>query len=194
MIDLSGKSAVVTGGSRGIGRAIALRLAQQGADVALQLPGQAAAAAERRGGHRGARAGEALAVQADVADQASASALIEAALGGLRAHRHPGQQRGHHPRRPHHAHEPEDWTDVIDTNLSGAFYATKAVTRPMLKARSGPHHQHHQRLRAGRPDGPGELLVGQGGAHRPDQGHGARAGQPRHHLQRRGARASSRRS
>ena len=55
MIDLSGKSAVVTGGSRGIGRAIVLRLAEQGADVAFSYKGNAAAAGETAGGHRGPR-------------------------------------------------------------------------------------------------------------------------------------------
>ena len=43
--------------------------------------------------------------------------------------------------------KPEDWTDVIATNLSGAFYAIKAVTRPMLKARSGRIVNITQRLR-----------------------------------------------
>ena len=55
MIDLSGKSALVTGGSRGIGKAIALRLAQQGADVAFSYRGNAAAAEDDGRRDRGAR-------------------------------------------------------------------------------------------------------------------------------------------
>ncbi|MDX6585480.1 MAG: 3-oxoacyl-[acyl-carrier protein] reductase, partial [Solirubrobacterales bacterium] len=79
MIDLSGKSAVVTGGSRGIGRAIALRLATQGADVAFSFKGNEAAAKETAAaieglGHR------ALPVQADISQPDAADVLIKAAL------------------------------------------------------------------------------------------------------------------
>ena len=136
MIDLSGRSAVVTGGSRGIGRAIALRLARQGADVCISYRGNADAAegllAEVRALGR-----EALAVQADAADPASGGALVEAALGAFGRIdilvNNAGITRDDLIMRM----KPEDWADVIATNLSGAFYAIKAVTRPMLKARSG---------------------------------------------------------
>ena len=76
----------------------------------------------------------------------------------------------------------EAWREVLETNLFGAFYMTKAVTRPMLKATRRPDHQHHLGVRPGRPDGPGELLVGEGRADRADQGDGARARLARHHL------------
>src|SRR3989304_3170233 len=110
MIDLSGKSAVVTGGSRGIGRAIALRLARQGADVAFSYRGNADAAAEtvRRVEALGRRA---LAIQGDVKEPETAEALVKTGL--------------------------DAWREVLETNLFGAFYMTKAVTRPMLKARAG---------------------------------------------------------
>jgi 3-oxoacyl-[acyl-carrier protein] reductase len=136
MIDLSGKSAVVTGGSRGIGRAIALRLAEQGADVCISYHGKHEAAAGvvaaiEATGRRG------LAVQADAAEQASASALIEAAAAAFGRIdilvNNAGITRDDLIMRM----KPEDWSDVIATNLSGAFFAIKAVTRPMLKARSG---------------------------------------------------------
>jgi 3-oxoacyl-[acyl-carrier protein] reductase len=136
MIDLTGKAAVVTGGSRGIGRAIALRLATQGADVCLSYRSGEAAAAEvvaaiEALGRRG------LAVQADASDQASANQLIEAALGTFGRIdilvNNAGITRDDLIMRM----KPEDWSDVIATNLSGAFFATKAVTRPMLKARAG---------------------------------------------------------
>jgi 3-oxoacyl-[acyl-carrier protein] reductase len=136
VIDLSGRTAVVTGGSRGIGRAIALRLAEQGADVCISYRGNSAAAAEvvaaiEAMGHT------AFGMQADAADQASAVALIAAALDAF-GHidilvNNAGITRDDLIMRM----KPQDWSDVIDTNLSGAFFAIKAVTRPMLKARSG---------------------------------------------------------
>ncbi len=136
MIDLTGRSAVVTGGSRGIGRAIALRLAEQGADVAFSYKGNAAAASETVAaieafGRRG------LAIQADVAQPESAEALIKEAIAVFAKVdilvNNAGITRDDLIMRM----TLDAWRDVIDTNLSGAFYATKAVTRPMLKARSG---------------------------------------------------------
>ena len=136
MIDLTGKSAVVTGGSRGIGRAIALRLAEQGADVAFSYKGNAEAAAETVAaiealGRRG------LAIQADVAQPDSADALIKEVLAVFAKVdilvNNAGITRDDLIMRM----SIDAWREVIDTNLSGAFYATKAVTRPMLKARSG---------------------------------------------------------
>jgi len=136
MIDLAGKSAVVTGGSRGIGRAIALRLATQGADVGISFRGNSEAAGEVVAAIE-ARGRRALAVQADASHQASATSLIEAALGAFGRIdilvNNAGITRDDLIMRM----KPEDWADVIATNLSGAFFAIKAATRPMLKARSG---------------------------------------------------------
>jgi 3-oxoacyl-[acyl-carrier protein] reductase len=136
MIDLSGKGAVVTGGSRGIGRAIALRLAEQGADVCISYRGNAGAAAEVRDGVE-AKGRRALAVQADAAAQASAGVLVEAALAAFGRIdilvNNAGITRDDLIMRM----GPEDWSAVIDTNLSGAFFAIKAVSRPMLKAKRG---------------------------------------------------------
>ena len=77
MIDLTGRSAVVTGGSRGIGRAIAVRLAQQGADVTFSYRGNAAAADETRLIIE-ALGRAALPVQADVVQPEAAEALMKA--------------------------------------------------------------------------------------------------------------------
>jgi 3-oxoacyl-[acyl-carrier protein] reductase len=136
LIDLSGKSAVVTGGSRGLGRAIALRLAHQGADVAFSYRGNEAAAKETASGVEEAGR-KALAVQADVTDPAAAEALIKAAIEAFGKVdilvNNAGITRDDLIMRM----SLEDWKDVLETNLFGAFYTIKAATRPMLKARSG---------------------------------------------------------
>jgi 3-oxoacyl-[acyl-carrier protein] reductase len=136
MIDLSGKSAVVTGGSRGIGRAIAVRLATQGADVAFSYRGNAAAAEETAAAIQ-ALGRRALPFQGDVTDPAAADALVKAALEAFGKVdilvNNAGITRDDLIMRM----SLEDWRDVLETNLFGAFYAIKAVSRPMLKARGG---------------------------------------------------------
>ncbi|OGN88402.1 MAG: 3-oxoacyl-[acyl-carrier-protein] reductase [Chloroflexi bacterium GWC2_73_18] len=135
-MDLSGKSAVVTGGSRGIGRAIVLRLAEQGADVAFSYRGNAEAAREVTAAVE-AMGRRALAVQADVTDPASAEALIGAAIEAFGKVdilvNNAGITRDDLIMRM----SPEAWREVLETNLFGAFYAIKAVLRPMLRARAG---------------------------------------------------------
>jgi len=136
MIDLTGKAALVTGGSRGIGRAISLRLAAQGADVAFSYHGNTLAADEVRAEieHLGRRA---LPVQADVADPEAADRLVKATLDAFGRIdilvNNAGITRDDLVMRM----SLDAWRDVIDTNLSGAFYTVKAAMRPMLKARGG---------------------------------------------------------
>ena len=136
MIDLTGKSAVVTGGSRGIGRAIVLRLATQGADVCFSYLGNAAAAQETVGAVEGlGRRG--LAVQADVTDPQAAETLIKSAIDTFGRVdilvNNAGITRDDLIMRM----TPEKWREVLETNLFGAFYTLKAVTRPMLRAKAG---------------------------------------------------------
>lgn len=136
MIDLSGRSAIVTGGSRGIGRAIALRLAIQGADIAISYRGNEAAAAKTVAAVE-ALGRRALAVQGDVKDPETADALVKATLDAYGKVdiliNNAGITRDDLIMRM----TPDLFREVLETNLFGAFYATKAVTRPMLKARSG---------------------------------------------------------
>ncbi|MDQ6796253.1 MAG: 3-oxoacyl-[acyl-carrier-protein] reductase [Chloroflexota bacterium] len=136
MIDLSGKSAVVTGGSRGIGRAIVLRLATQGADVAFSYKGNEAAA--RATAAEVEKLGrKAVPMQGDATDPAAAEALVKAALEAFGKVdilvNNAGITRDDLIMRM----SPEAWREVLETNLFGAFYAIKAVTRPMLKAKGG---------------------------------------------------------
>jgi 3-oxoacyl-[acyl-carrier protein] reductase len=136
MIDLSGKTALVTGGSRGIGRAIALRLATQGADVAFTYRGNAAAAAETVAAIE-ALGRRALAIQGDARAPATADGVVKAVLEAFGRIdilvNNAGVTRDDLIMRM----TEEAWLEVIETNLSGAFWMTKAVTRPMLKARAG---------------------------------------------------------
>ncbi len=136
MIDLSGKSAVVTGGSRGIGRAICLRLAEQGADVVFSYRGNETAAAATAAAIEGLGR-RAIAFQGDVTDPLAAEALVKAALEAFGKVdilvNNAGITRDDLIMRM----DLEAWRSVLETNLFGAFYTTKAVTRSMLKARGG---------------------------------------------------------
>ncbi len=136
MIDLSGKVALVTGGSRGIGRAISLQLAEVGADVAVNYRGGEAAAQEvveaiQRMGRR------AIAVQANVSDAGAVQAMIKQVteeLGGLHiVVNNAGITRDNLMMRM----KEEEWDEVIDTNLKGAFNVIKASQRSLLKSRYG---------------------------------------------------------
>jgi 3-oxoacyl-[acyl-carrier protein] reductase len=136
MIDLTGKTALVTGGSRGIGRAIAIRLAEQGADVAFTYKGNASAAAEAVSLVE-AQGRRAVAIQGDASRVETAEAVVKAVLETFGKIdilvNNAGVTRDDLMMRMSEA----AWREVLETNLFGAFYMTKAVTRPMLKARSG---------------------------------------------------------
>ncbi|NOZ04783.1 MAG: 3-oxoacyl-[acyl-carrier-protein] reductase [Chloroflexi bacterium] len=136
MIDLTGKTAIVTGGSRGIGRAIALQLARQGADIVVNFQSSAQAAEEvvsliKDMGR------EAIAVQADVRQMDDAQRLIKETLTAFKRIdilvNNAGTTRDGLLLRM----SEDDWDIVLDTNLRGAFHCTKAVMRTMMKQRSG---------------------------------------------------------
>jgi len=136
MIDLTGKTAIVTGGSRGIGRAIALRLATQGADVCFSYVSNADAA-RATAAEIEALGRRAVAVQADVSDADAADTLVKTTLDELGKVdilvNNAGITRDDLIMRM----SVDDWRAVLETNLFGAFWMVKAVTRPMLRARSG---------------------------------------------------------
>ena len=131
-----GKTAIVTGGSRGIGRGIALKLAEGGANVVITFAGNEAAANETVSEMEkfGVKA---KAVQADAADPASAAGVVAAAveLGGSVdiLVNNAGITRDNLMMRM----KDEEFDAVIDTNLKGVFSMMKAVTKPMMKARYG---------------------------------------------------------
>lgn len=129
-------AALVTGGSRGIGRAISLELARLGAPVAVNYAGRADAAREVVELITAA-GGRAVAIQANVADADEAQRLVaeaEAALGpvGILVNNAGITRDGLLLRM-----KEEDWNLVLSTNLTGIFHCTQAVLRGMLKRRSG---------------------------------------------------------
>ena len=131
------KRAVVTGGSRGIGRAICLALAGEGAAVAVNYAGSAQAAQSTVEECLRLGAADAFAYQADVADEAQAAALVNEAVtrwgGGDILVNNAGITRDDLIMRLSR----EDFDAVLDTNLKGAFHCVKAACRPMMKQRFG---------------------------------------------------------
>jgi len=124
---LEGKTALVTGASRGIGRAIASELAQAGASVVVGYR-SGKDEAESLATELGARA-----VQADVSSAADAARLVEEAGDVDVLVNNAGLTRDGLLARM----SDDDWRVVIETNLSSVFYTCRAVCRPMMKKRAG---------------------------------------------------------
>jgi 3-oxoacyl-[acyl-carrier protein] reductase len=124
---LEGKTALVTGASRGIGRAIASELATAGASVVIGYR-SGKGEAEALAGEIGARA-----VQADVSTAEDAARLVEEAGDLDILVNNAGLTRDGLLARM----SDDDWRTVIDTNLASVFYTCRAVCRPMMKKRAG---------------------------------------------------------
>jgi len=135
-MDFTGQVAIVTGGSRGIGRSVVRMLAARGARVAAGYLRREADAAETVAACAGA-AGEAMALQVDVRARDSVDALVAATLArwsridilvncaGIAAH------------APFADLSLEQWRDILATNLDGVYRTCKAVLRPMMRQRYG---------------------------------------------------------
>jgi 3-oxoacyl-[acyl-carrier protein] reductase len=136
-MSLEGRTALITGAGRGIGRATAIRLARAGARIAINYKGNEEAAAEaKRLVEQGG--GEATLIQGDVSVDGQAENVVKAALafGAGRLDilvNNAGITRDNLLVRM----SAEDWDAVVDLNLRGAFLVTKAAMRPMMKQKAG---------------------------------------------------------
>jgi 3-oxoacyl-[acyl-carrier protein] reductase len=135
-MNLEDKVAVVTGASRGIGRAIALELARRGASVVVNYNANADAAAEVVDAIR-AQGGQAIAVQADVGDFDQAARLIDTAIDTLGRIDILVNNAGTTRDQLLALMKEEDWDLVLCTNLKGVFNCCKAAARQMMRQRSG---------------------------------------------------------
>ena len=135
-MELKGEAALVTGGSRGIGRAVCLELARRGACVAVNYAGNAAAAEETVESCK-AMGVDAFSVQADVADAAACDAMVKEVLSrfgrlDILVNNAGITRDGLMPML-----KDADWDAVLDANLKGAFHCMRAAYRPMMKQKYG---------------------------------------------------------
>lgn len=133
---LKGKTAVVTGGTRGIGKAIVLELARQGADVAFTYAKSAeqAIALEEEIKNCGSKA---MAVQSDASDFNQSKQMIDSVIKNFGKVDVLVNNAGITRDKALMMMSEEDWRKVIDTNLNGVFNCTRAVIIPMMKQKGG---------------------------------------------------------
>jgi 3-oxoacyl-[acyl-carrier protein] reductase len=135
-MSLQGRTAVVTGASRGIGRAVALELARRGVRVVVNYH-QSAAAADEVVAEIQAAGGEAQAVQADVSDFAQAEALIKQAVASFGSLDILVNNAGTTRDMLIMMMPEDDWDIVLRTNLKSAFNCSKAAVKVMMRKRYG---------------------------------------------------------
>jgi 3-oxoacyl-[acyl-carrier protein] reductase len=135
-MNLEGKAALVTGASRGIGREIALELARQGANVAVNFSGSEARANEVVDEIK-ALGREAFAVKCDVSNAEQVAEMVKGTIDSFGKLDILVNNAGITKDNLLMRMKEEEWDDVININLKGVFLCTKAVTRQMMKQRVG---------------------------------------------------------
>lgn len=133
---LTGKNALVTGASRGIGRAIALELASHGANVVVNFAGNKEKAADVVTEIQEMNV-KSFAIQADVSKEEDVQAMVKEVIDQLGQIDILVNNAGITKDQLMMRMKVEDFQDVIETNLTGTFLCTKAVTRPMMRKRAG---------------------------------------------------------
>src|SRR5512132_910004 len=135
--DFKGRTALVTGASRGIGRAIALALARGGASVALNYAGNEGAAAEALKLVQEAGAPKAKLYRFDVADPTACAKAVEAIVADLGSLDVLVNNAGISLDQLVMRLKDDDWNRTLDVNLTSNFNLIRAVARPMMKAKKG---------------------------------------------------------
>ncbi|MFL6563081.1 MAG: 3-oxoacyl-ACP reductase family protein, partial [Bacillus sp. (in: firmicutes)] len=135
-MNLEGKAALVTGASRGIGREIALELARQGANVAVNFSGSEAKANEVVDEIK-TLGREAFAIKCDVSNSEEVAAMVKGTIDNFGKLDILVNNAGITKDNLLMRMKEEEWDDVININLKGVFLCTKAVTRQMMKQRVG---------------------------------------------------------
>ncbi|MGD1904606.1 MAG: 3-oxoacyl-[acyl-carrier-protein] reductase [Leptolyngbyaceae cyanobacterium] len=135
-VELQEQAAIVTGASRGIGRATAMALAASGVKVVINYA-RSSTAADEVVAQITEAGGSAIALQADVSQADQVDALVKATLDKWRRIDILANNAGISRDTLLLRMKPEDWQAVIDLNLTGVFLCTRAVSKIMLKQRSG---------------------------------------------------------
>jgi NAD(P)-dependent dehydrogenase (short-subunit alcohol dehydrogenase family) len=134
-VDLRGRRAIVTGGGRGIGRAITLGLARNGADVAVvyRSGAEAAEATARAAAEHGVRA---VVIQADTSDSAAVQGMVARVVSELGGIEILVNNAGVLSRYPFLELPEDEWRRVVNTNLDGPFLVGQAVARQMVASKT----------------------------------------------------------
>ena len=126
LFDLRGKAAIVTGGNGGLGRGMALGLAEAGANLAIAARDQAKTA-ETAAELRQAYGVEVVEIQVDVCDEDSVHAMVEKTLNAFGRVNILVNNAGTNIRRPPEELSMDDWRTIMDTNLTSTFLCSQAV-------------------------------------------------------------------